>query len=147
MNISKLSLNIASLLFLSSCGNSDNNNSNDVNSSTPNVSPVIAEIAELNVSERDPVTITSSASDSDGTISSYLWTQASGSTIELAKNDTSTLSFIAPELSATEVFTFDLLVTDNNGATATQSVTVNINAFDEINFSTFDNLGLLVQLT
>lgn len=67
----------------------------------------------------------SASSDSDGSIASYAWVQTSGTAVTLTGADTATPSFTAPTSGATLVFA--LTVTDNEGASATDSVTVTVN--------------------
>ena len=72
------------------------------------------------------VSLTGSATDADGTISSYAWVKISGPT---------TGTIAAPAASATSlnslvqgVYKFQLTVTDNNGATGKDTVQVTVNA-------------------
>jgi len=67
------------------------------------------------------LSVTGSATDSDGTISSYSWTKKSGSTVTLSGTSTKTLA-LSNLVAGTYVFT--LTVKDNDGATDTDDVTV-----------------------
>jgi predicted extracellular nuclease len=62
--------------------------------------------------------------DPDGSIASYSWVQTGGPAVMLAGATTATPSFRAPH--ADSHLTFTLTVTDNEGAQATDSVTVNV---------------------
>jgi lysophospholipase L1-like esterase len=64
------------------------------------------------------------SSDSDGSIASYTWTEIGGPTVTLNNADTATPSFTAPVSSA--VLVFRLTVTDNEGASSNDEVTVNV---------------------
>ena len=68
------------------------------------------------------------SSDSDGSIVSYIWTQVSGSSVTLNGADSSNLSFTTDTLTQSETLQFTLTVTDDNGATAsdTSNVTVTV---------------------
>ena len=57
------------------------------------------------------------SSDSDGTIASYAWTQTQGETVTLSDPTASQPSFVAPLSAGTA--TFELRVTDNDGAQST----------------------------
>ncbi len=70
--------------------------------------------------------ITATASDPDGTISSYLWTQESGPGTAALSNQ-STISLTASDLVA-GTYTFRLTVTDNSSATSFDEVKVIVNA-------------------
>jgi hypothetical protein len=70
-------------------------------------------------------TLTGSGSDPDGTIASYVWSRVSGPTtftLGSANAATTTLTNLVQG-----TYTFRLTVTDNNGATATDDVTVTVN--------------------
>jgi len=69
--------------------------------------------------------LTATATDSDGTIASYTWTQTAGPTAVLTNATTSTLS-VSSLVAGT--YTFSVNVTDNAGATATDLVNVTVNA-------------------
>lgn len=71
------------------------------------------------------------SSDPDGTIASYSWTQTAGSPVTLSAASTSQPTFIAPQSTVSASFSFQLVVTDNRGATSSASavtITVNGNA-------------------
>ena len=67
------------------------------------------------------------ASDSDGSISSWLWQQTSGSPSVTIKNSTtSNASFTAPEVEAETTLVFELEVKDNDGASVSDSMRVTV---------------------
>ena len=71
----------------------------------------------------------STSSDSDGSIESYFWQQidSSGYTVTLDAANSATPSFTAPgQLQSDINLTFQLTVTDNYGAAATDSVTITV---------------------
>ena len=68
----------------------------------------------------------SSSSDSDGTITSYLWTQIEGPAVVLSSTNTAAVSFDAPIVSNDTLLKFNLTVTDNGGATNSDTVAVTI---------------------
>lgn len=71
------------------------------------------------------VTIFGSGTDSDGAIATYNWTQIEGSrTVIVSKANTATPTFTAPEV--TGLLKFRLTVTDNDGATASDEVSVSV---------------------
>lgn len=66
----------------------------------------------------------SGSTDSDGTIASYHWVQIVGTTVTLNDADSADPLFIAPDISTAETLTFELTVTDDDGATDSDSVSI-----------------------
>jgi hypothetical protein len=91
-----------------------------------NVPPVAKAGGNQKVNEGDPVTLTGSGKDKDGTIVSYAWTQTAGPAATLTNDNTDVTSFIAPATPVDAVLTFMLTVTDDSGATATASTNVTV---------------------
>jgi hypothetical protein len=71
------------------------------------------------------VILTGSGTDSDGTISGYTWTKASGPAATLTNANTATLTVTNM---VEGVYVFNLTVTDNAGATGTDQVTVTVSS-------------------
>lgn len=93
-----------------------------------NVAPIVEAGSDLTVGEQTKVDLIGSASDSDGTISTYNWTQTSGIAVKLSGTDTAETSFDAPAASKQNILTFQLTATDNNGAATTDTVNVTVNS-------------------
>lgn len=85
--------------------------------------PTVTAVFE-GVVEKSAVTLTASATDPDGSISSYLWTQTSGSPVTLAGETTASLSFTAPSVSVDTDLGFSLMVTDDDDESASVVGTV-----------------------
>ncbi len=109
----------------------DNNGATDTDTMqvivfAPNIPPVAN--AGLNQSITLPTnsaTLSGSGTDVDGTVISYKWTKISGpatGTITNAANPVTTITGLSAG-----VYTFELKITDNNGATATDNVQVTVN--------------------
>jgi len=80
------------------------------------------------VSENTTVNLNGTgSSDSDGSITSYSWTQTAGPSVSLSGANTQTPSFTAPGVSTNTILTFQLTVTDNNSATDSDSVNITVN--------------------
>jgi hypothetical protein len=71
------------------------------------------------------------STDSNGTIATYAWTQTAGTPVSLLSPGTATPSFTAPGTAG--ALTFQLSVTDNGGASHTDTVTVTVNAIPVAN--------------
>ncbi len=89
-------------------------------------SPTVSAGTAQTVTEQSAVTLSGSATDSDGTISRYQWTQTSGPTVTLTNATSTTARFTAPSVTANTVLSFTLIVTDNSGASSSSSVTVTV---------------------
>lgn len=92
----------------------------------PNVPPVVSAGTAQTVNEGAVVTLAGSATDSDGNIASYLWTQTAGPAVTLVNANTAGASFVAPWVTADTVLTFQLTATDNLGSSGSASVSVTV---------------------
>ena len=72
------------------------------------------------------VTLSGSGSDTDGTIASYLWTKISGPSAFNILNASSPVTDVSGLIQG--VYTFQLKVADDKGATATSTVSITVNA-------------------
>ena len=95
-------------------------------STVVNTPPVASAGPDRAVDENEVVTLSGSGTDSDGTITSYSWTQTSGTTVSLSGRTNPTATFTAPAVSVDETLTFRLTVTDDDGATASDEVSVTV---------------------
>ncbi len=101
----------------------------------PNAAPTVNAGSDQTVDSGDTVTLDGSGSnddgdlDGDGSITAYRWTAPDG--ITLSRTIRGSTAFIAPTLAAgaaDRVLTFTLTVTDNDGATATDTVVITVEA-------------------
>lgn len=99
-------------------------------SPTPaNVSPVAEAGLAQSANAGDLVTLNAGDSrDSDGNIVAFAWSQSEGPSVELDGADQSQASFVAPSLGEDRELVFTLIVTDDDGATASDSVTITVSA-------------------
>ena len=108
-------------ITLSACSSSDDDT--DLSNSAPSVSAG----EDQTVNQGATVNLTGVASDSDGSISSWLWQQTSGSPSVTIKNSTtSNASFTAPEVEVETTLVFELEVKDNDGASVSDSMRVTV---------------------
>ena len=128
----KKSIIAASLvLALSGCNDDDKedvivNEEEAVNEEVVNSLPVAQAGEDATVDENTQVTLTGSGVDDDGTIVSYRWVQTEGVEVTLTNADQASAEFTAPDVKPSEILTFELNVTDDAGATATDSVSVTV---------------------
>ncbi|MFA0654729.1 glycosyl hydrolase family 18 protein [Vibrio sp. 10N.222.49.C12] len=96
-----------------------------------NRKPTAAAGADQSVEGPASVSLDGSASkDSDGTIASYAWSQVGGTAVTLANANAAVVSFDVVEVAQQETLTFSLTVTDNEGATSTDTVVVTVSPKD-----------------
>ncbi|WP_339723596.1 PKD domain-containing protein [uncultured Paraglaciecola sp.] len=113
------------ILILSACGGSDNTESSPTPST--NNAPSANAGSDQNIQENQLVTLDASASsDTDGSISTFQWSQTAGTAVALSASDVAMPTFTTPLLNASETLTFQVTVTDNDGATATATVNIMI---------------------
>lgn len=93
-----------------------------------NRAPSVTASEAQSVSAGDTVILTAESSDTGGVVSSYLWTQESGTPVTLSNADTATATFTAPVLAEQEVLGFQVRVTDNEGASSTDQSYVTVAA-------------------
>lgn len=105
-------------------------------------SPPVANAGEDQiVSMGDIVTLNGSATDSDGTIVSYVWAQTSGDTVTLNNPNTPDPSFTAPQVSSPTALIFELTVSDNSGDIDTDQIVVMVNNSESLNIPPTANAG------
>jgi Cu/Ag efflux protein CusF len=100
-----------------------------VSAKPQNLNPSADAGADQSVNEQTVVTLDGSSSkDSDGTIASYAWKQTTGTRVTLTGATTAKPTFTAPDVAADTTLTFELTVTDNQGATAKDTVNIVVKA-------------------
>lgn len=123
---SLVSLFVTSAL-MSGCGSSDDNTPVEVPNSAPMLSAEFVPVTEKSAS-----TLSVSASDSDGSIASYLWEQTAGPELELSGVDSAQISFTAPSVTNDTPISFKVTVTDDEGATTSVTAETNIERIENI---------------
>lgn len=111
--------------FLSACGGGSTNETTKPIEPV-NTPPSITSIGNHSIKEQSQFIFTAQASDSDGTITSYVWEQTSGTEVIDLVSDSETLTFLAPDISTNETISFKLIVTDNNNASATETLNIDV---------------------
>jgi hypothetical protein len=91
-----------------------------------NLAPVVNAGDDQSVEENTNVVLSAVASDTDGSVSTYSWSQVSGGKVTLTASDTVSASFTSPMLTEEVILTFELTVTDNEGLTTTDIVLITV---------------------
>ena len=92
----------------------------------PNEPPVANAGPDRSVEEGMAVTLSGAATDPDGTIERYAWTQVGGAAVSLQTSGTQNAWFTAPDVDTSVTLTFRFDVTDDDGATNSDDVRVEI---------------------
>jgi CubicO group peptidase (beta-lactamase class C family) len=120
-------------LLLAACGGGNGSGGPPPTTQTPptqNQAPTANAGADQRVDEGTKVELAGSGADGDGTVASYSWQQDSGTVVTISDDDMASASFTAPTVTADEDLVFSLIVTDNNGATASDTVKVTVVNFN-----------------
>ena len=96
-----------------------------------NFAPQVDAGDDQSTSAGNLVNLLGSASDSDGDIAEVTWQISSGSGVILSGTSTLTTSFVAPSSSSELTLVFQLSVTDDRGASASDTVTITVAAYQE----------------
>ncbi|WP_462146478.1 PKD domain-containing protein [Pseudoalteromonas gelatinilytica] len=116
-----------SLVALTACGGGGGDDDDD---DTPpvatNKNPTVSISSDSRVTEGGELVLQATATDSDGEIASYAWQQTSGPELTLSGSDTSKLTITAPEIEEDAIVVVSLIVTDDDAATATAKVSIEL---------------------
>jgi len=125
------------LFLLTACGGGDKGSDNE---SLPisNIQPVSNAGLDQNVNEQVNTILVGVGSDSDGNIVSYQWTQTAGTIVTLENSAQASASFVAPSTTEELILTFELQVTDNEGATAFDSTSITVTPVNDVQVVTTD---------
>ena len=82
--------------------------------------------ADQTVDPQTQVSLTGAGTDSDGSVASFAWSQVSGTAVALTGADQASASFTAPAVAVTSTLGFRLTVTDDDGATGIDDITVTV---------------------
>lgn len=93
---------------------------------TANQPPSASAGPDQTVQEGAAVSLAATASDPDGTIAAYAWKQTGGPAVSLSGATTAIAAFTAPAVDADAALTFQVTVTDDRGATASDTVEVKV---------------------
>ena len=91
-----------------------------------NIPPIANAGSAQTVEENIQVTLSGSASDSDGSVTSFAWSQLSGPSVDISSASSAVTSFLAPEVVEDTVLSFRLTATDNDGATHSSDVDITV---------------------
>ena len=127
MKLFKLHTIFVSAILLASCGGGGGGGS----SSPPpksNQSPTVSISGPSQMESGATISLSATASDSDGSIASYSWAADSNTAITLGDNKSATLAVTAANVSADTTVKLTLTVTDNQGASTQANLQVKIAA-------------------
>ncbi len=112
-------------VVLTACGGGGGGSaSNTQQPLTPNTAPSVSAGADQTVMASSIVNLSGIATDSDGSIATFSWTQTAGDSVNLSDENTASASFQMPANPSVTQFSFMLTVTDNDGASASDSIII-----------------------
>lgn len=109
------------IMTLSACGGSS------TDEPKANVPPTVSVAGPSSVIEGESVTLSATATDSDGTIASVSWAQLSGPTVTLNNASLPQVTFVAPQVQGSGTVILAVTAKDNSGASATAQISIGIN--------------------
>jgi len=118
-----LCVSLLTALF-AACGGSNGSEGQLPPPPPQNQAPTANAGIDQSADEGTTVNLPGTGADGDGTIASYSWQQDSGTAVAITDADMASASFTAPVVAASENLVFRLTVTDNDGATGSDTVTV-----------------------
>ena len=107
----------------------------------PNQPPIVNAGSVQSVDAGMMVVLSGTARDPDGTIASYAWEQTGGAMVTLSGDTSATAMFTSPIVTA-EALTFRLTVTDDEGAEASDEVTVRVEWYVDVSAGNGHACGL-----
>lgn len=93
---------------------------------TTNLAATIELVKNTTAMSGQTLTLTGQAQDPDGSISSYMWQQTSGTTAQFTGKSTQSIEIKIPNIANEETLSFKLTVTDNRGATSSETVSIKV---------------------
>jgi len=117
---------LTSAFIITGCGGGGGDSGDSTPPAISNNSPTVSISGDAEVNEGKELSLAAVASDSDGSITSYAWQAISGPTVTLAGSDSENVSFTAPNIEEDTDLVLEVTVTDNEGATKSAQITVNI---------------------
>jgi hypothetical protein len=96
-----------------------------------NIAPTVDAGTDQTVNAHTAISLSGSGTDSDGSVVSYRWIQTRGEDVTLANADNASTSFDAPSSTTEMVLTFQLTVTDDDGASTADTVDITVNPVSE----------------
>ena len=122
-------------------------NANQAINAGGNSSPYANAGSNQSVQPGDMVTLDGSESfDPDGEITSYLWEQSSGPDVILSADNNVVATFTFPDATETTELVFELTVTDDEGASNTDEITVSYISYDELTIAEARDIGVGVEV-
>lgn len=126
-SLARLIVSSSAVLLLAACGGGSSSNEPEPPPPPQNQAPTVSIAGDSVTQEGETLALEANASDSDGTISSYEWSQTSGDVqLTLSGADSANLSFEAPDVSGTVSVELKVTVTDDDGAQASATTTIDI---------------------
>ena len=110
---------------------------------TPNAPPSSAAGPDRTVESGERVTLTGEGMDADGSVQHYRWEQVEGRPVSIKNPHHDVVEFVAPVVDALTTLMFRLTVADNDGAAASDEVSVAVEPYGVLNVSVSGTVNTL----
>ena len=97
-----------------------------ITNGSSNAAPTVSAGEDQTVDSGKTVSLNGTASDSDGTIATYLWSESNTSDLTITDATSASASFVAPNVTEVTAYTLNLSVTDNQGLTVSDLVQISV---------------------
>lgn len=126
MKLTSLLAAAFSVFLLAACGGGGGGKSSSPSTLPDNTPPSVSISGLTEVNSGDIVSLSANATDSDGSIASYVWSTDSNFSIVLSDTGKSQIAFSAPDVDKEATVSVSVVVTDNKGAVtkAVKQVTI-----------------------
>jgi len=106
-----------------------------------NEPPTVDAGADQSVVEAASISLSGTASDADGSIATIAWAQSAGPAVMLSSTNALQAGFVAPSISETVVMIFRLTVSDDLGASTSDTVTILVDPDPALNEAPIADAG------
>lgn len=114
-----------SLLLLTGCSSGSGDTANN-NGTTSNSPPTVNAGDDFTIGDNQSFDLSGSATDSDGSVTSFSWAQIGGPAVTIENANSSGATFNPGDLAADAVYRFRLTATDDDGASSSDDVSISV---------------------
>ncbi|TMO60652.1 VWD domain-containing protein [Pseudoalteromonas aurantia] len=117
------------ICLVSACGSNDND---PPKSNQGSAAPIVNAGHDQEINELTMVSLLGQVQSDNSTSTRFKWRQISGPSVEIINANSQTASFLAPDVDANDILTFELEVTDSNNIKSTDQVSIKVSNLNSI---------------